>query len=61
MLIGADCYWERVPGKIHRLSERLVGIETKFGSTLIGEANLNKNSISNISVHKVLVEERLIH
>ena len=58
MLIGADCYWEIVTGKIHHLSKRLVAMETVFGSTLMGQANLNKNVNPNISVNKVLVEEK---
>lgn len=55
VLIGADHYWEVASGKIERLSESLVAIETIFGWTVQGPVPMS--SMSEASCLKIGIEE----
>ncbi|XP_049926226.1 uncharacterized protein LOC126406100 isoform X1 [Epinephelus moara] len=45
VLIGADYYWKMVSGRVERLSESLVAIETIFGWTVQGPVSMSSMKI----------------
>ncbi|XP_054628394.1 uncharacterized protein LOC129179316 [Dunckerocampus dactyliophorus] len=55
VLIGADYYWKVVSGKVERLSESLVAIETMFGWTVQGPVSMA--SINEASCMKICIED----
>ncbi|KAK0137861.1 Pro-Pol polyprotein [Merluccius polli] len=55
VLIGADYYWKMVSGRVERLSESLVAIETIFGWTMQGPVPMS--SMSEASCMKICIEE----
>lgn len=55
VLIGADYYWKIVSGRVERLSESLVTIETIFGWIVQGPISMS--SISEASCMKIVTEE----
>lgn len=57
VLIGADFYWEMVSGRVKRLSDSLVAIETMFGWTVQGPVSML--SMSETSCMKICTEETM--
>lgn len=57
VLIGADIYWKLVSGRVERLSDTLVAIETMFGWTVQGPVSML--SMSETSCMKICTEETM--
>lgn len=57
VLIGADFYWKMVSGRVERLSDSLVAIETMFGWTVQGPVSML--SMSETSCMKICTEETM--
>ncbi|XP_035230907.1 uncharacterized protein LOC118202813 [Stegodyphus dumicola] len=55
LLIGADFYWKIVTGKVRRLSNSLVAVETKLGWTISGTERAYGIFPSNVNTMKVVV------
>lgn len=55
VLIGADYYWKLVSGRVERLSESLVAIETIFSWTVQGPVSMS--SMSEALCMKIGIEE----
>lgn len=55
VLIGSDHYWKDLPGKLERLSEQVVGLDSKFSWLIQGtESMLNVTSDQEITDNGML-------
>lgn len=55
VLIGADCYWHIVSGKVRRVTESLVAIESIFGWSLQGP--VSTSSVTDTTCVHISLEE----
>ena len=55
MLIGADYYWQVVSGKVQRITESLVAVESSFGWVLQGP--VSTSSVTDATCMHISLEE----